>query len=283
MAPALEAYSDLERRLGLIEVQDANRLADTFIIPMQQFVVDLDAILPSFTSYKKSADDAYPLILSLRFIYLIFARYNEYVSGLGKLLNASKSKADPKKAMEAEKEVQLKKRQLDIQAGEFASRLRSISDKKEGVQWALLRAMRSQTEALASGVDRSQALIPAMDNLECGLREKIRKEYGQQLAASILTELASLPADFSAESDSVLLNESMRKLDDPYVLGEAGPNYVPLVDLLASPGLHMVNSLVTTAEEDQENVIRSVVRVLDAYQKCLPLIKVLAAPSRVYN
>jgi hypothetical protein len=107
--------------------------------------------------------------------------------------------------------------------------------------------------------------------------------------------MASLPPDFAADSDSSILAQVMTKLDEPITLGgnsnfgiscyhelftttftkyPLAPNFVPFVDLLAANSLSVVNSLVVTAEEEQEPVLRSVVRILDAYQKAIPLIKV---------
>jgi alpha-tubulin suppressor-like RCC1 family protein len=265
LSVALEAYADLERRLGAINNQNSNRLMDNFAMPMQHLVLDLDNSLPSFTSYKKAADDA----------------YNDYVAHLGKLLLASKQKdsktqLDPKKFAEAEKEVQQKKRILDAQAGELASRLRVVSDKKEVVQWAFLRAMRSEADSITQATERVHPLLPHMDTLEIILREKVRKEWGQHLAATVYTEMASLPPDFASDSDSSILAQVMTKLDEPITLGgnnTFAPNFVPLVDLLAGNSLSVVNSLVVTAEDEQEAVLRSVVRILDAYQKAIPLIK----------
>jgi hypothetical protein len=75
----------------------------------------------------------------------------------------------------------------DAQAGELASRLRVVADRKEIVQWAFLRAMRSETESLLQAVERVQPLLPHMDTLEIILREKVRKEWGQHLAAIVYT------------------------------------------------------------------------------------------------
>lgn len=105
------------------------------------------------------------------------------------------------------------------------------------MQWAFLRAMRSETDSLVQSVDRLQPLLPHMDTLEIMLREKVRKEWGQHLAAAVyhgniwvlfclakirLTvnlEMASLPTDFTADTDSSILAQVMTKLDEPITLG----------------------------------------------------------------
>ncbi len=123
----------------------------------------------------------------------------------------------------------------DQQAAEFAARLKALVEKKEVVQWAMLRAMRAETDAMTQSVDRSHALLPHMDALECALREKIRKVWGQKLAVIVyngqfllllrlyanqfvIIEMASLPPEFSTDSDSSILSEVMSKLDEPYSL-----------------------------------------------------------------
>jgi hypothetical protein len=84
----------------------------------------------------------------------------------------------------------------DAQAGELASRLRVVADKKEVVQWAFLRAMRSETDSLLQSVERVHPLLPHMDTLEIILREKVRKEWGQHLAATVYTGTCFLSFTF---------------------------------------------------------------------------------------
>jgi len=63
----------------------------------------------------------------------------------------------------------------------------------------------------------------------------------------------------------------MSKLEEQVPLGGVG--YQPLIDLLASPNMVILNALTVTAAKDHDTMLRNIVRVLDAHNQAIPLIR----------